>query len=83
MLPLFCPFSSVVLLYHFSILVWFVRFRKSILFSHCLKKCWRTMVTMLNNVDQLNIFSLADKILVLKLELAKVSWELPLEIPLL
>lgn len=41
------------------------------------------MVTMLNNVDQLNIFSLADKILVLKLELAKVSWELPLEIPLL
>lgn len=38
---------------------------------------------MLNNVDQLNIFSLAVKILVLNLQLAKVSWELLLEIPLL
>lgn len=38
---------------------------------------------MLNNVDQLDIFSLADKILVLNLQLAEGSWELLLEIPLL
>lgn len=38
---------------------------------------------MLNNVDQLNTFSLAVKILVLNLPLAKASWELLLEISLL
>lgn len=39
--------------------------------------------SMLNKADQVNIYSLSDKIPVLNLQRAKVSWELLLKIPLL
>lgn len=39
--------------------------------------------SMLNKADQLNTCSLSDKILVLTLQCAKVSWELLLKIRLL